>query len=375
MLKDKLLRQFDHSSASRSLNKDWKDFKNILCIRPDNLGDILMVQPALRALKEQNISRKITLLTSGAGYEIAKLLPEIDNVIPFDLPWIKTNLNTSSKDLSAIIKNIKKRFFDAAIIFTNFSQNPLPSAFMTYMAQIPRRLAYCRENPYRLLTDWVTDTEPFTKPAHTVKRQLNLVKTIGAETSNDLMHLDIREEAEIRLRKKIAEAGINFSLPFIIVHPGASEKKRRYPQAGFIEAIKLIRKSFDFNIILTGSESEIQLTSEIQKGVSGNRVCSLAGKFALDELIVLIKKAKLLISNNTGPVHIASAVQTPVLVLYANTNFDHFPWKVKSEILLFNPKVKMQSKNSLLLYAVADKKYAQPLPEKILMSVKNLLNL
>ena len=121
--------------------KDWNECKNILCIRADNMGDVIMTSPALRALKE-TFGAKITLLTSGSGSLITPHISEVDETVIFDLPWVKSNTLTDGQDLSKLTDQLRNQNFDAAIIFTVYSQSALPAALMVLMAGIPKRAAY-----------------------------------------------------------------------------------------------------------------------------------------------------------------------------------------------------------------------------------------
>ncbi len=128
---------------------------NLLCVRLDSLGDVLMTTPAIRALKEARPGRRVTLLTSPSGAAAARLVPEIDEVIVYEAPWMKhsTAGSAGASREYAMAEQLRRRSFDAAVIFTVYSQNPLPAAFLCYLAGIPLRLAHCRENPYQLLTE------------------------------------------------------------------------------------------------------------------------------------------------------------------------------------------------------------------------------
>src|SRR5205823_10316288 len=164
----------------------WSRAQNLLCVRLDSLGDVLMTTPAIRALKEGRPRRRVALLTSPAGAEVAPLVSEIDEVIVYDAPWIKaTAARTDSRPEHAMAERLRAAGFDGAIVFTVYSQNPLPAAFLCYLADIPLRLAHCRENPYQLLTDRVPDPEPERGVRHEVRRQLDLVGTIGARTDDE----------------------------------------------------------------------------------------------------------------------------------------------------------------------------------------------
>lgn len=312
----------------------WNQTKNILCIRPDNMGDVLMTTPAFKALKQQDPERRLTLLTSKAGSVIARYIPEIDDVITVDVPWVQTAETTTSEQLLSTISLLKNRKFDAAIIFTVFSQNPLPSALLSFLADIPLRLAYCHEKPWQLLTDWVPDPEPADGIRHEVQRQLDLVATLGAHTADTKLSLKLPSLAEEAALKDLALAGVDTLRPWIILHPGASSAKRRYPAAGFIEVGKELRDREGLQIVITGSKDEAELADKIATDI-GEHAHSIAGKVPFETFLGVIALAPILISNNTGPVHIAAALQTPVIDLYALTNPQHTPWEVASKVLYF----------------------------------------
>src|SRR5947209_5698442 len=180
-----------------STARSWIRAQNVLCVRLDALGDVLMTTPALRALKESHPSRRLTLLTSPAGAEVARLVPEVDEVLVYDAPWVKaTAPRADCQPEFAMVERLRQRRFDAAVIFTVYSQNPLPPALLCFLAEIPLRLAHCRENPYQLLTHWVPDPEPDRLARHDVRRQLDLVAEVGCRTACD--RLSVRVPAGAR---------------------------------------------------------------------------------------------------------------------------------------------------------------------------------
>ncbi|MFL5814756.1 MAG: lipopolysaccharide heptosyltransferase II [Bdellovibrionia bacterium] len=319
---------------------DWSQAKEILCIRLDSLGDVLMTGPAIRALKSQVRGRRITLLTSRSGAEAAKLMPEIDRVLVYDAPWLKaTRPRESAEPEFGWIEKLKGYEFDGAVIFTVYSQNPLPSAMLCYLAEIPLRLAYCRENPYQLLTHWVKETEPQDQIRHEVKRQLDLVVTVSPGSSpgvfDDRMAVQVSEESGDRVLKNLIELGIDVMAPWAVMHPGATAPSRRYPPKKFAEAARTLIEEHGYEIVLTGSKDETSLVEELLKELPNHRqrVHSLVGLLSLEDLAALLTLAPVLISNNTGTVHLAAACETPVVDLYALTNPQHTPWKVRNRVL------------------------------------------
>jgi ADP-heptose:LPS heptosyltransferase len=294
----------------------WHEVKNLLCVRLDSLGDVLMTTPAMRALR-QTFGCRLTLLTSPAGAALDGLLPEAHEVLVWRAPWMK---GTPAGDDLAFLD--KLRGFDAAAIFTVYSQSALPAAYLCRLAGIPRRLAHSRENPYHLLTDWVPDPEPGSTVRHEVRRQLDLVAAVGGRTDDERLSFRVPSLARERV------AALELPSPLVVVHPGASASSRRYPPESYARALELL----GCEVVFTGDAAERDLVEGV-RAIMGVRSRSLAGQLSLAELGALIEAADLVICNNTGPAHIAAAVGTPVVDLYALTNPQHTPWQVESRVL------------------------------------------
>jgi lipopolysaccharide heptosyltransferase II len=313
----------------------WQKVKKILIIRLDNLGDVLMSTPAIKAVRKNLPSYEIVLLTSQVGAKIASLVPEINRTIIFNSPWVKNTekLSLNGENINNIVKQLKKEKFDAAIIFTVYSQNPQPAALISFLADIPLRLAYSHENPYQLLSHWVPDPEPQCFIRHEVKRLLDLVGDVGYQTDDIEFSLKISNKASILATQKLK--ALNINSPYIIIHPGASDNLRRYSEYGFIKVGKEISKITKSKILVTGIESENDLVQNIVDGI-GDQSINSAGLFSLEELCSVIKKSSLLICSNTGPAHIASVFKTPLVDIYAKTNLQHTPWNTVSKVLYYD---------------------------------------
>jgi ADP-heptose:LPS heptosyltransferase len=176
--------------------------------------------------------------------------------------------------------------------------------------------------------------------------------------------------------EKLLLLGLDPKKPWIILHPEVSEQKRRYPVRDWIIAGRKIRMATNCQILITGKNNTAE-AHEIAAGI-GNRAFSAAGLFDLAELIVLIKHAPLLLSVNTGTIHIAAAVHTPVLVLYALTNPQHTPWRVTSKVLYFDVPASLQSKNEVVKYvyrSFSAEKLPLATPDKIAKMTQAMLEL
>ena len=312
--------------------EQWAQARNVLIVRLDSLGDVLMCTPAMRAIKQSRPGRVLTLLTSHAGAAAARYIPELDGVLAYPAPWIKSSGERSAIVDADMITRIAARQFDAAVILTSYSQSALPAALLCHLAGIPLRLAHCRENPYWLLSDWVPETEPDQMVRHEVQRQLDLAASIGCQTANTQLSFRVPDAALAHVRRLLLARSISAHTPFILLHPGASAPSRRYPAHLWSQAIDAIAQHHSASIVLTGEASESGLIDQIREACAGP-VISLAGQLDLGQLGAAISLASVVVSNNTGPAHMAAAIGTPLVDLYALTNPQHTPWQVEHRIL------------------------------------------
>jgi ADP-heptose:LPS heptosyltransferase len=327
---------------------NWKTCKRILVIRADNMGDVLMSSPAIRAIREC-LPAKITLLTSKSGAEVANLLPEVDEVVAFEFPWVKNDASNSNESLLKLIAKLKNAAFDGCIVFTVYSQNPLPAAMLAFAAEIPLRLAYCRENPYGLLTDWVPDPEPFKLIRHQVERDLFLISKIGITPLRKDISLPIQSNSSVSATEKLRKIGMIPEKKYLILHPGVSEPKRFFPKSLWVDFAKKLIKEFQLPLLLTGSTAEKPFLDRLSAEI-GDDVYVAGGLLDLEEFVAAIAKARLIVSVNTGAVHLAAAVQTPVMVLYARTNPQHHPWMVPNVVLEYSIAEEQKSKNQVICH-------------------------
>jgi lipopolysaccharide heptosyltransferase II len=311
----------------------WRKARRVLAVRLDALGDVVMTTAAFRAIRATLPTVHLALLTSPAAAPLGRLLPEIDETIAYDAPWMKaTGLRSDARPDIEIIERLRAERFDGAIIFTVHTQNPLPAALLCHFAGIPLRLAHCRENPYQLLSDWIPEPEPDEPLRHEVRRQLDLVAAAGFEARDEHLSVRVPDTASRRVRDRLGELGIGRIAPWAVIHAGASAPSRRYPAERFAGVAERLARDHGWHIVFTGSADEAPLINAIRASMESPSI-SLAGSLELDELVALLAVAPLLISNNTGPVHLAAAVGTPVVDLYALTNFQHTPWAVPARVL------------------------------------------
>lgn len=336
------------------------------------MGDVLLSTPAIRALKE-TFSAKITLLTSTKAQGLNTLLPEIDEFLVVDVPWVQ---NDEAHDPGAylnLLVKLRERTFDGCVIFTVYSQNPMPAILLAYLSAIPLCLAYCRENPYHLLSHWIPDPEPYQLIKHQVTRDLDLVAAISAYTTDERLKIKLQPGLFEQVQMKMKQTGVAITAKnYYVLHPGVSEEKRKYPKERWIALARKLSAQESLPVLLSGNKSEAGLVWAIAEATG----CTpIAGLLALDEFAALLENAKAAVSVNTGTVHLASAVQTPVVVLYAQTNPQHIPWLVDHKVLPYGVPAHLKSRNEVLRW-VDQQLYSAaapfPEPDEILLALKTI---
>jgi ADP-heptose:LPS heptosyltransferase len=204
---------------------------------------------------------------------------------------------------------------------------------MCRLAGIPLRLAHCRENPYELLTDWVPEPDlQLDHARHEAQRQLDLVASVGWRTRDERLRFALAPGDRAGVEALLAAHGVAPGRPLVAVHVGASAPSRRYPAERFGTAADEIARASGAAIVFTGSASEQPLVDVARAAMAAPSI-SLAGRLGLGELGALVARAQVLVTNNSGPAHLAAALGTPVVDLYALTNPQHTPWRVTARVL------------------------------------------
>lgn len=314
----------------------WRAPARVLAVRLDQLGDVLMTTPALRAMRQAWPKAHLTLLTSPAGAALAPCLDSVDEVQATQVPWMKNGQpgDTPGEAEAALVERLRAGHHDAVVIFTVCTQSALPAALLCRMAGIPARLAHCRENPYGLLTHWVPDTDQVgDHMRHEVQRQLDLVATVGAAApAARRLCLRLLPAHHRAAAAALRTAGLPRRQPYLVVHPGATAPSRRWPATRFGEAADALARRAGLAVVFIGSAAEQPLIDEA-RSVMSRPALSLAGQVDAPALAALIAAARLLLANNSGPSHLAAATGTPVVTLYAQTNPQHTPWSARARVL------------------------------------------
>jgi ADP-heptose:LPS heptosyltransferase len=317
--------------VNASVHEEWRHARRVLAVRLDNLGDVLVTTPAIHAIRESLPEAAITLLASPVGAQAGRLNPDVDEVVVYNAPWMDpwSHLPLDPvREMEAIAR--LSASYDAAVIFSSFRQSPLPAAYLCYLAGIPLRLAASIDGPGSLLTTRHRHPE---RIMHEVERGLDLVAAVGMRTSDDRLVLRVPDGARTEI------AGLaRHRRPLIVVHPGCSMPARTYPWEQYVEVVDIVVRNLGARVVLTGADSERPLVDAILARVnpwSRAQVVAAAGTLTFPAFCALIDAADVVVTNNTGPMHMAAALGTPVVALFALTNPPEQwgPWRAPHRML------------------------------------------
>jgi heptosyltransferase-2 len=309
------------------------DQKRILIRGVNWLGDAVMSTPALLRLREKFPDAHIALLTSEKLRELWTNHPAIDETISF----------APGENIFSIGGKLRTGKFDLALVLPNSPH----SAIEVFLAGIPQRIGYARpwrnffltqtvaprveavkmrKRSMREIHDLIRAPKSQAMPpqsAHQIYEYLHLIATLGADSRAQLPQLFVTPD-EIELAKN--KFGLkNSSQPTFGLNPGAEYgPAKRWPVERFIAVAKEIQQRTNCAWILFGGKNDLEITNQIESAIqnSQSRVFNLAGKTSLRELMSLLKSCRVLLTNDTGPMHVAAALGIPVVALFGSTSSD-----------------------------------------------------
>lgn len=297
----------------------WDSIQNLLVMRPDNLGDVIMTGPALRAIRETLPSARLTLLASPGGAQAASLLPWLDEVISERVTWQDLGrLPFDPGREQALAARLRRHSFDAAILFTSFSQSPHPPAFLCQLAGIPLRLGASKEQG----GDVLTHEQPSPPDEiHQVERNLQLLEFAGLRVHDRNLALHIAPDAEQRAAALLAHHGLRPGAPFLLLSAFASCQARTFPTERLAAAARELADATGWPLLVTGREAERQRSQIIFQQL-GERAIDLLGQTTVPELAALVARARLALTNNSLVLHLADATRTPSVIMYSGTEYE-----------------------------------------------------
>ena len=279
--------------------------RHVLVARQDSVGDVLLAGPAVRAVAAG--AGRVTLLCGPRGRDAARLLPGVDEVVVAHASWIDAEPERVTRaKVDALVDRLTDLELDQALILTSFHQSPLPLALLLRMAGVPTIAAVSVDYPGSLLDV----RHRVDEDVHEVERSLSLAATLG-------YRLPEGDDGRLAVRRDPGANVPHLERPYVVVHPGASVPARAWAperHAALVEALAAEGR----RVVVTGGTAERPLTARVAGGRRPeDRVVDLGGRVDLAGLAEVLAGAEVVVVGNTGPAHLAAAVGTPVVSLFA----------------------------------------------------------
>jgi ADP-heptose:LPS heptosyltransferase len=322
--------------AVRCAQESAPEAPHILLVRPDHLGDILLVTPVLDALKAQIPHAQITMMVGPWSSEIVARHPAVDRVITCPFPGFQ---RAPQKPLAPYIllfqvaRQLVRHHYDLAI---NLRPDFWWGAALLYLARVPRRIGYALAPGKPFLTHSI----PFQSPEHATVSNLRLasaaLKLLGDHPLPEpytptAYPLRFEPESEERtwVTERLRKEGIDTQTPIVVIHPGSGAPVKLWRTRAWSHVADTLKRTLTTaapaRIILTGSKGEQPLLEEIAQGIETPPL--LITDATVGQLAALLGRAMLVLGVDSGPLHLAVAQGTPTVAIFGPTDVRIFgPW-------------------------------------------------
>ncbi len=282
-----------------------KQPERILLIKPSSLGDIIHGLPVLKVVHDKWPDAKISWVVKDIYAEILEGNQYIDELI-----LLKKESLTSG--ILSFRKKLRQWHFDLAVDL----QGLFRSGLIAYLSGAGVRIGF--RNAREMAPLFYTQKVDVPIDLHAVDRNLKLVASLGCETDDVKFPLKIHDKAVGRNSDFLEENSLKGKSPLITFVPGGRWQKKRWPAYSFSRLGDLLSQELGAGVILTGSIQEGKLIDNIHGKMKASPV--KATGFSLPELVMLISKSDVVVTNDSGPMHIAAALGTPVVALFGPTD-------------------------------------------------------
>ena len=275
-----------------------------LIVSTTGLGDTLWATPAIRALRTSFPDAYIACLTTSLGNELLKNNRHLDEIFILKKPHLFS--------LVSLFFKLRKRNISQILLFHASQRMLYP--FCAFLKPA-RFIGTHGQNKGLDALFTKTLSHP---PVHEIERRLCIVREVGAHTLDSSLELHLTQEDENNAASFLEKQGIPSHIPLVGIHPGSKDEFKRWGEAEFATVGSRLVDHLGCQVIVTGNREEKQLAQKIASKIPG--AIAIAGDLNLGTLTALIRKFSLMICNDTGPMHLSFAMQTPTVALFGPTD-------------------------------------------------------
>jgi predicted lipopolysaccharide heptosyltransferase III len=280
--------------------------KNILIIKLRYIGDVLLATPTLRAIKVTQLDARVTMMVNRGTEDVLSGNPDLDEIIVLD----KGSLAAQSR----LISGLRSRRFDTVIDLTDGDR----SAFLSWVSGALIRIGFNDEQRWRgHYYTQVVQSVPGVR--HRIDRDLEALKLLGIQAGSKDPQLWLTPEEMNSADQLLDQLGVQRSQPMVILQPGARYWFKAWPPERFAELADQLVSQYGCQVLIGGSNQDIDLAEQIRQMAKCNPIV-MAGRTTIKQFAAIAKKSVLFVGSDSGAMHIASAVGTPVVGMFGPSN-------------------------------------------------------
>ena len=282
----------------------------IIVRMPNWIGDLIMATPLLADLRRHFPSASITAMCRAPLSELLQEDESIDELFTFRRPENDFSRRQVRRDL---VEKLRAGKYEVGIL----TPRSFSSAWWFWQGRVKRRIGFQGRFRSLLLTDGLPWPE---QKEHLIDTYKHLLEPLGIPHSNTPPRLFIKEEERVAARELLRQRGYRKGQPLIAIHPGAAYGvAKSWPIDRYRELVEKLSKREGWFVLVLGDNSLRSAAQQLCQGLP-NRVIDLAGTTSLRELAALLQESSLLVCNDSGPMHMASALGTPLIALFGSTD-------------------------------------------------------
>jgi predicted lipopolysaccharide heptosyltransferase III len=280
--------------------------KNILVIKLRYIGDVLLATPTLQAIKAAFPAAQLTMLVSRGTEDVLKENPHLDHIMVLDKGSLAAQWRFAT--------DLRRRRFDMVIDLTDGDR----SAFLSWISGAPVRIGF---NDERRLRGWCYTkvVQADVAGGHRIERDLAALTPLGIGSTDKTPKLWLTPTEEEAADKLLTQLGVRADQPIVVLQPGARYWFKAWPSERFAELADHLASDLGCQVLICGSREEQALAQRIHEAAK-SRPINMAGRAPLKQFAAIAKRAMLFVGNDSGAMHIATAVGTPVVALFGPSN-------------------------------------------------------
>ncbi|MBN1344284.1 MAG: lipopolysaccharide heptosyltransferase II [Phycisphaerae bacterium] len=293
-----------------------REFERILLIKPSSLGDVTHALPILEGLRKRYPNAHIAWMLGTGFVDLIEGHPALDEIIPFDRKRFGRLGRSAAVNVEFLryVSSLRRKRFDLAIDL----QGLFRSGFFAWVTRAPVRIGPGESRE----AAWVFYTHRFhaeTMESHAVDRLWSVAEMLGFGDEPRSFHLPISPDDRAAARRLLVDGGVNPDEDYAVVFPGARWETKVCPAERFTTAIDHMHEAHHLPVVLAGGRDEEEVCRSVQHACRRHPL-NLAGKTTLRQVVALIEGARLVVVNDSGPMHLAGVLGRPLVAVLGPTN-------------------------------------------------------